>query len=84
MSADLPSTVLPGIKLVLLVAIHITFAVYILQDATRRDRLLFDTPPWLWALVVLFAGLIGAAVYWLANCARFVRSQTLWSDTDGG
>jgi len=77
---------LTWLKLLGLAIVHIIFAVYVLQDGQRRPRLQFDTPAWLWALLVLVTGILGAVIYWLANCARFVRNQTDWprsSEVDG-
>jgi len=56
------------------------FAFYVLRDAQKRKLLLFDVPPLVWALLVLGTSVIGVIFYWLANCARFVRDQTLRAD----
>ena len=60
-----------------LLVIHIASAIYILEDAHRRDGLFLEIPAWIWGVMGGVTGMFGLAFYWLANCSRFVRDQTL-------
>jgi hypothetical protein len=60
--------------------VTVLFAFYVLRDAQKRKNFLFGVPALVWALLVLGTSIIGVVFYWLANCARFVRDQTLAAD----
>ena len=65
------------IRMILLIASSLVLGYYVFRDAQKRDRLLFDIPPWAWGLSVASTTFMGLALYWLANCARFVQAQTI-------
>ena len=62
-----------GVALQIVARVGVAYFVY--RDATRRPRLLFNIPPWLWAVMVLAFGLWGGVAYWLANCSGLLRQE---------
>jgi hypothetical protein len=62
--------------LALTVVARVGIAFFVFRDATRRPRLLFGIPAWLWAVIVLATGLWGALAYWLANCSGLLRDES--------
>ena len=65
------------VRFIALAIVHIAFAWYVYRDAQSRTRLLFDTPAWLWALIILPLGLIGVLIYWIGNSCKLFSSQTI-------
>ncbi len=60
-----------------ILVLHITLAYFIWCDAKKRNELLFDIPAWTWGLMGLVTGIIGIFIYWLANCCKAIKSQTI-------
>ncbi len=69
---------IPFLHRSLLALLHLVLAIYIWRDAkTRNDTLLFSIPVWVWGLMGLSLGVGGLVIYWLANCSRWVKGQTI-------
>lgn len=58
------------------VVARVGIAFFVYRDARQRSPLLFDMPPWLWAVIALAFGLWGGVAYWVANCSGWVTRQS--------
>ena len=65
------------IRMFLGIAASLVLGYYVFRDAQKRDELLFNIPPWAWGLSAAATNVMGLVLYWLANCARFVQTQTI-------
>ena len=63
-------------RLIFGILVSLFFSFYVYRDARRRNNLLFGTPPWLWALLVLAINIVGVLIYWLVHCSKLVNDQT--------
>ncbi|MYB93063.1 hypothetical protein F4054_05995 [Candidatus Poribacteria bacterium] len=66
-------TVLWGIvNAVLIILVHIAFAIAVYRDAIRLDRVrtLIIAGPGIWSIATLVGGVVTAAIYWAMHHSR--------------
>ena len=66
-----------GVRLFLALVLCVIIAYFVLQDARKRKELLFNIPPWVWALFILSTTGFGIVIYWLANCSTLIKKTTI-------
>ena len=66
-----------NVRFFLALVLVIVIAYFVFQDAKKRKELLFNIPPWCWALFILSTSGAGIVVYWLANCSTFIKKATI-------
>ena len=66
-----------GVWVALLAIVHLGLGYYIGIHARAMDSLFLDIPPWVWGMMGVSMGVPGVAIYWLANCSRFVGECTV-------